>query len=174
MAVWKDIPGFEGLYQVSDTGQVKSLPRVATRITKRGTEIKQPIRERVLKANTNKRGYQYVILRRDGFSVTREIHVLVAAAFLGPRPEGGYQVRHMDGDSLNNSLSNLQYGTRSENQLDLYAYRGYHHKLTPEDVLNIRSRLEAGETGRALAREYGVAETNISSIKHGGTYAWLK
>lgn len=171
--VWKDIPGFEGLYQVSTLGEVKSLPRVATRRQRNGTLVSQPIRERILKSSVNRRGYLHVVLRRDGKSLTYEVHTLVAAAFMGPRPFVDSQIRHMDGNPLNNNVDNLRYGTRSENQLDLYTYRGWHHRLTTEDVLEIRRKLEEGVTGRDLAKEYGVTETNISCIKRGGSFAWL-
>jgi hypothetical protein len=122
----------------------------------------------------NKRGYRSVVLRKDGKDITREVQVLVALAFLGRRAPGDEQVRHLDGDRLNNRVENLRYGTRSQNQLDTYEYRGRHHRLTPEDVQDIRRRLEAGEKGRAIAKLYGVCESNVSAIKHGGTFAWLK
>lgn len=171
--IWKDIPGYEGLYQASSDGRVKSLSRERFRNRKDGTtEWFGTIKERVLTSSINKRGYYYVVLRKDGRDLTREVHGLVALAFLGPRPLE-YQVRHLDGDRLNNHVSNLRYGSRSENQLDIYSYRGYHHKLTVEDVQDIRERLQKGEKVRGIAALYGVSESNISCIKHGGTYKWL-
>jgi len=170
--LWKEIPGYEGLYAVSSTGQIKSLSRYITR-TYRGQEITQRLSGRVLKPNVNTRGYRYVVLRRNGRSETREIHRLVALAFLPPPVVRGSQVRHLDGNRLNNDLNNLEWGTASQNQLDLYTYRGYHHRLTAEDATDIRNRLAAGETGRNLAREFGVRETTISSIKHRRHFAWL-
>ena len=171
--IWRDIPGYEGRYQVSNLGRVKSLPRVTTRVESSGRKVAQPILGRILRDSTNKSGYRYVVLRSGGKSVTREVHVLVAAAFLGPRPNEEQQVRHLNGNRLDCSVENLSYGTRSQNQLDLYDYRGFHHRLTPDDVLEIRRRLELGETGRSLAKEFGVCESNISAIKHGGTFKWL-
>lgn len=172
--VWKDIPGYEGLYQVSDLGRVKSLPRITARVERSGRVVSQPIRERILKPAVNRRGYWSLALRLNGESVTHEVHTLVALAFLGPRASNDLQVRHLDGNSLNCALENLCYGTRSENQLDLYQYRGHHHRLTGDNVREIRARLAAGEQGRALAKEFGVGETNISAIKHRRTFAWLE
>lgn len=171
--VWKDIPGYEGCYQASNLGRVKSLPRVVERIERSGRAVAQPVRERILKPTINKRGYKSVVLRSGGRSVTHEVHTLVALAFLGPHPGAGTQVRHMDGNRLNCKAANLCYGTRSENQLDLYRYRGWHHRLTEDDAREIRKRLGAGERGRDLAKEYGVCERNISAIKTGRTFAWL-
>lgn len=102
--VWRQIPGYEGFYQVSSWGRVFSEPR---RRTKGG----------LLSIKVGKRGYPAVALVREGKQVTREVHTLVAAAFIGPRPPG-MEVRHKDGDPLNPRAVNLVYGTRSENNRD--------------------------------------------------------
>lgn len=171
---WEDIHGYEGLYQVSDAGRVRSVSRKYKRILPSGIEIEQRLTGRILKPNLNTHGYRYVILRRDGRSETREIHKLVAITFL-PKPELlQTQVRHLDGNRLNNVNTNLVWGTPSENQLDLYRYRGYHHRLTPEDVKEIRAELERGVKGRELAKRFNISESNISEIKHGRSFAWLK
>lgn len=172
--IWKDIPGYEGRYQVSDWGRVQSLSRVYTRKLPCGRTVTQRLTGRILRPNINTHGYRYVILRRNGKSETREIHRLVAAAFL---PEPAYpqtQVRHLDGNCRNNRDTNLAWGTASENQLDLYQYRGRHHRLTADDALEIRAELKRGVTGRELAKRFGVSESNISEIKHGRSFAWLK
>lgn len=172
--IWKDIPGYEGLYQVSNHGQVRSVDRIYIRRFKSGLRAPQRLRGRILKPNINPHGYPYLVLRMGGRSFTREVHKLVAAAFLPKAKPGQVQVRHLDGDRTNPCASNLAWGTASENQLDLYSYRGYHHRLTPEQVREIRARLEAGETGRSLAQEFGVSESNISEIKHRRSFKWLE
>ena len=172
--IWKDIPGYEGSYQVSNLGRVKSLPRIVERCERSGRSVRQPIRERILRPGVNKRGYWYVVLRSGGRSVTRELHTLVALAFLGPRPNPAAQVRHLDGARSNCKAENLCYGTPSENQLDLYQYRGHHHRLTEANARAIRERLSRGEKGRDLAKEFGVSESNVSAIKHRRTFAWME
>lgn len=168
--VWKDIPGYEGAYQVSSLGRVKSV----TRTILRSDGIRYVVHEKILRPCVNKRGYKSVVLRHNRKDVTREVHTLVAAAFLGDRGPQDEQIRHVDGDPLNNSVGNLMYGTRSQNQLDLYSYRGRHHRLTPDQAREIRKRREAGETGRSLAKEFGCSESNISEIVHGRSFAWLQ
>jgi hypothetical protein len=171
--VWRDIPGYEGTYQVSNMGRVKSLPRQAPLMCNDGRIITRTLKGRILTPCVNKRGYESLVLRHDGKNRTYEVQRLVALAFLGPRPEG-HETRHLDGNRLNNRLDNLAYGTRSQNQLDVYDYRGYHHRLTPANVLDIRARLAVGETGRALAREYKVRDSMISAIKHREVYKWME
>jgi hypothetical protein len=106
---WLAVPGWEGLYEVSDLGRVRSLTRRTPAGTRKG---------RLMKTNVDPAGYWQLGFRRgDGKSRTQKVHQLVAAAFLGPRPEG-LEVRHLDGNKLNNRLDNLAYGTPSENSLD--------------------------------------------------------
>lgn len=99
---WRPIPGYEGHYEVSDLGNVVSL--------------KWGMR-RPLKASPNGRGYPAIALVKDQRQVTKMVHGLVMAAFVGPLPPG-QEVRHLDGDSTNNHLSNLAYGTHRENVRD--------------------------------------------------------
>lgn len=171
--IWKDIPGYEGAYQVSNMGRVKSLPRSSPIVYRDGTVVQRCLRERILTPNVNRHGYESLVLRCDGSDKTYEVQRLVAAAFIGPRPDG-YETRHLDGNRLNNRADNLAYGTRSENQLDIYDYRGYHHRLTPADVRSIRSRLGSGENGRSVAKDFGICESMVSAIKRREVYRWLE
>lgn len=100
------------------------------------------------------------------------VHWLVAEAFLGIRPEG-LVIRHLDGDGNNNRVENLSYGTPSQNFQDEYDYRGYHWKLTIEDVKDIRERYAKGEPGTSIMRDYGVSKTHVYDIIRGRAYAWL-
>jgi hypothetical protein len=106
---WLPIPRYKGLYEVSDFGRVRSVPRI--------TRDGRSIRGRLLRLGRHKHGYLTVNLWRDNRYVTRTVHSLVAEAFLGPRPPG-LEVRHLDGDPPNCRLSNLIYGTREENMQD--------------------------------------------------------
>lgn len=109
---WRDVPGYEGLYAVSDSGQVKSLARTIEGKRSRRVE------ERLLKPMVAQGGHLQVELRSGGLPRwVPKIHQLVLLAFVGPYPEG-MEVRHLDGDPANNRLDNLRYGTRSENMYD--------------------------------------------------------
>lgn len=110
---WLPVAGYEGIYEVSDQGRVRSLDRVVN--GPRGRKSKR--KGKVLKPCIEGFGYPTVGLCKEGISRTVRVHVLVAEAFLGPRPEG-LEVRHLDDVKTNNVPANLAYGTASENRYD--------------------------------------------------------
>ena len=112
---WKDIPDYEGLYQVSNTGKVRSKKKrrvngVSWSKRKIGVEKKQRL---------DKDGYYLTTLSKEGIKTTFHIHELVCFAFIGPRPKG-LVVRHLDHSKTNNIPSNLCWGTPQENSADRF------------------------------------------------------
>jgi hypothetical protein len=113
---WRDIENYEGLYQVSNLGRVQSLTR--TRANCLGHIHTYP--GRILRPGLGVNWlYLTVSLHRDNVAKTHYVHYLVAAAFIGPRPKDA-DVRHGRGGSQDNRVTNLCYGTRTENHLDRY------------------------------------------------------
>lgn len=110
---WRSVVGFEGTYEVSDLGRVRSVSRMVERSGQGGYRIQG----RVLKTHVNPHGYAQITLARKGKWLSRRVHRLVLEAFVGPRPRGK-EARHLDGDRLNNGLHNLKWGTKSENAWD--------------------------------------------------------
>lgn len=110
--IWKDIPHYEGLYQVSNYGRVKSLERFQQNHSKL-QRVPERIKAQVLKPN----GYQAVNLYKNGRGKMEYVHRLVAMAFLD-NPERKPQVDHIDGDRANNILENLRWVNQSENNLN--------------------------------------------------------
>lgn len=118
METWKDIEGFEGAYQVSDLGRVRSLDRwVSFPLNTRGCTGFQ-LRGRLLKQWPTKRGYLRVRLTKAMWM--RLVHRLVAEAFC-PNPEGKPQVNHIDGVKVHNAAVNLEWATGSENMRHAHA-----------------------------------------------------
>jgi hypothetical protein len=106
---WRAIPGFEGTYEVSDGGRVRSIDRVIVNTIGR----RHALKGKILKPFNN-RGWFTVGLYRPEGARTLRVHQAVLMAFVGPRPDG-YVTRHLDGDKSNNSLENLVWGTQLEN-----------------------------------------------------------
>lgn len=106
---WRNIPGYEGLYQVSDCGQVKSCERVRKN---KGNNFAN-IKERILKPVLNTDGYHRVGLCKDGKRKNFSVHRLVALAFL--EGDNYLTINHIDECKTNNHASNLEYLTRGDN-----------------------------------------------------------
>lgn len=111
---WKPVVGYEGKYEVSDLGRVRSVTRTITQLGRGGVPFSRGVVGRVLRPGVASNGYPTVAIGRYN---TRTVHSLVAEAFLGPCP-AGCEVLHLDGTRTNSVLSNLRYGTRSENIYD--------------------------------------------------------
>lgn len=113
--VWKDLVGYEGHYQVSNFGKIKSVGRYGFRpASRRNKSYRFWIRERILKTGINGGGYKYVILSVGHHLRPLTIHKAVAVTFLGERPLG-MAIDHIDGNKLNNRADNLEYVTPKEN-----------------------------------------------------------
>lgn len=169
--VFKDIPNFEGVYQISTTGVVKSLSRIIPRYPS-----PYVCKEKIIKPNINRKGYQYCNLYVNSKPSCREIHTLVALTFLGPRPKN-MDIRHIDGDPLNNDVENLCYGSRQQNIQDSKLHGTFpigekrkKSKLTKEAVIDIRT---SEETIESLSKKYGVKEVTISHARSGMTWAHI-
>ena len=113
MKRWKNIPGFDGVYQVSDQGDVRSVDRMVTMVMK-GTpcESFRPGRD-IVPAKTHG-GYLNVVLYKNGKGYHCLVHRLVASVFI-PNPQGLPQVNHLDENKENNAVTNLEWCTAQEN-----------------------------------------------------------
>lgn len=152
---WKPVLGYEGLYEVSNFGRVRSLPRNTTKGKVRG-----------LSSHTF--GYPQVLLSKDGNKSMRTVHQLVLEAFIGPRPKD-MECRHLDGSPTNNNLKNLKWGTSSENKKDMVSHgtamwgeNNGNAKLCELDVWLIRS-INVNNT--KMANFLGVSDVTIGNIR---------
>lgn len=113
---WRDIPEWEGLYQVSSLGRIRSLPRWG-HASRNGTPYVRFLKGALIKPSLDENGRPRVTLSKNSVKDSFCVCVLVAAAFIGQRPNGE-QVRHWDGNPQNNTPDNLCYGTALENAAD--------------------------------------------------------
>lgn len=169
LLVWAEIPGFPG-YEASRNGDIRSW-----RINGKATgKAEMP---RLLKQGERK-GYKRVVLRRSCGEplTTLFVHRAVLAAFRGPCPKG-LEARHINGNSLDNRLSNLEWSTKAQNEVDKIAHgtayigsRGMRRKLNGRTVRVIRERFRAGESLADLGRDYGVSWQTIQAAVTGRTW----
>jgi hypothetical protein len=165
---WRAIPGFEGAYEVSDLGNVRSVDRWVT-FVRRGRQVSLFYKSQTLARAPHPGGYVLVHLYKDQVRKALTVHKAVMAAFVGPRP-AGLEILHGDDDKANCRLDNLKYGTRAQNIAEAVergttarGERSAQAKLTATEVLEIRRR--AGEPQEHLAQEFGCTFSNISAIQ---------
>ena len=151
---WQDIPGYEGLYLVSNHGRILSK-----HLQKRSDGIKQQYAHQ---------GYLYVSLCKKSIQKNHAVHRLVIEVFIGPCPDG-MQCRHLDGNRKNNRAENLCWGTAKENAKDRVIHgtnnigkRNGMAKLTDNDVISIR---KIKQPQHVIAKMFGVDQSLISLIK---------
>ncbi len=174
---WKDVLGYEGLYQVSNIGNVKSLDRVDPSGHKRiGKE----------KAKTLRNGYLSTTIFKDGVSKICNINILVLEAFVGKRPSG-MESCHNNGIKTDNKLENLRWDTHSGNAKDLIIHGTCHFKnkkFLGEDATNCKiKKHEVGMirflkklnmfTNRQIGNLYSISLGQVSRIANGRSWSWL-
>ena len=149
---WRDVPGYEGLYEVSDWGRVKNI--------KTG---------RILKPANNGWGYLFVVLCKNGIKTAAKIHRLVAYAFI-PNPQNLPQINHRDEDKTNNSVDNLEWCTCE--------YNNNYSKAKPVLQYDLLGNFIKEWPGvRKIEKELGIKYQSISmccngKIKTAGGYVW--
>lgn len=169
MVEWKDIPGYEGFYQASSDGRIRSCDRLAK--CSRGDKFRLwRGRELSLKAKAG-RGYYTVVLSTFGSKRTEYVHRLVAKAFV-ENPENKPEVNHKDSDKLNNTWQNLEWVTETEHALYGYHVEGKStpRKLTESDVQEIRQLLSEGIRQKLIATQFGITQSCVSMINIGASW----
>jgi NUMOD4 motif/HNH endonuclease len=159
---WRAVVGYEGRYEVSSFGRVRSLI---------GANDVLRIHIKLQRMTGGKRGkYLRVNLYKNGTHLTMSVHKLVAEAFIGPCPPG-WTVNHKDTIKTHNFSTNLEYLTGIDNtahsvanRLHAYGERNGRCKLQEEDIPIIRQRVKNGESCYRVAKDYPVSETVIVRI----------
>ena len=166
METWKAVPGWEGRYEVSDLGRVRSLDAFVWCDGPVKGKYQSFKKGRVLRPGRMPMGHLSVVLGRS-----RCVHELVLLAFVGPPPQK-HECLHSNGVPYDNRLENLRWGTRSENNIDAVKH-GVRGQLKVQEVKDIKGALENSYwgLGRQLAKKYGISAATISAIKVGRHYA---
>jgi len=169
MEIWKEIEGYEGSYEVSSYGRVRSMDRTIIR----SDGIKH-LRKGILLSLTENKGYFYAKLSGKRISV----HRLVGNAFV-LKEIGRDYINHIDGNKRNNISTNLEWVTHSENishayksglLISLKGGKNPGSKINEEDVISIRNRYKNNEKVSTLAKEYKITPTSVRRILNRETW----
>jgi hypothetical protein len=169
---WRPIAGWEGLYEVSDQGRVRSLPRQTARGVRGG---------KIISGRPDPKGYIDVQLRNAPYRPGQnyQLHRLVLEAFVGPCPEGFITRHYPDYTPSNCRLGNLSWASRKQNALDAIEAgaqpRGERHgasKLTDAETATLIAERNAGAKLTVLAGKYGISFQHVSLIARGKRRGW--
>lgn len=167
---WRPVVGYEGVYEVSDQGQVRSLDRNIEQASRNGTVYTRFISGQVMNPTVGTHGYPHVTLRRSGTAKLSVVHRLILEAFVGPCPDG-MEACHNNGARTDNRLENLRWDTPSNNNLDrtrhgtnpnaakTHCKRG--HEFTPENTI---ARTGGGRECRTCKRIH--SQTDAQRANH--------
>ena len=166
--IWRDIPGFEGFYQASSLGRVRSIDRTIT--TSNGRQWVQPGKSLTPDTNHNG-GYLTVQLSRNGIAKRYLVHRLIASAFL-PNPTGLPEVNHKNGLKHQNDTGNLEWADRQRNidhavehtLIDNKGEKNQQAKLTENEVLEIRRLSASGLSNSEIAAVTRATRRNVQNI----------
>lgn len=170
--IWKDIKGYEGLYQISNLGRIKSSDRELC--NSRGVYVRQG---RVLKNGKNQYGYFQVSLYKDGKRVNKQVHKLIAIAFI-PNTNNYKIINHIDGNRQNNNINNLEWCTQKHNVKEAYRLGLVHKKYKPVNQYDLKNNFI--KTWESIVEVNKVLKIDKSSIvrcckgkqNKAGNYIW--
>ena len=165
--IWKDIEGYEGLYQVSNRGRVKSLERIVMRKNGRPYSVPELIKERQI----DHKGYDRIGLNKNGKKKRFFVHRLVLQAFNQSSDET-LEVNHIDGNKLNNNVENLEWVTSSENSIHAFENNLHNHQgerntnasITDSEAKEIKKLKGKGLTQKEVGEMFGTTNYVVANI----------
>ena len=161
--IWKPVVGYQGIYEVSSMGRIRSLDRVQV-YNGRWGKTRRKLKGCNMRPRTSSNGYKNITLVDIGRSYTDAVHRLVALAFI-PNPLGLPLVDHIDDDKSNNEVSNLQWTTYAGNNR-----KGKATILQAHQVLEMRRRHADGEVPVDIAKDYPVKLNTVYGILRGRSW----
>ena len=178
--IWKDIEGYNGYYQISNHGRVKSLQRLVT-----GHKSEWQKEEKIMKLSADKKGYSMIRLTLNSIKKTFTVHRLVALHFIERVPNKN-QINHIDCDKTNNTVENLEWCDNSKNQTHAFQnglnkYTQKHRearikrglkerKLNSKQVEELKELRNSGFTYKQLSERFGISGKMAEEIYKGKKY----
>lgn len=178
LEVWKDINGYEGLYEVSNLGRVRSVDRIIES-NNQHCVFSRIIKGCILRPSKDRYNYLRVSLSKNGSNASFTVHRLVLEAFICSRPKD-MEARHINGSSSDCRLCNLKWGTKLENGEDKKRHgtavginRGSKNKNTKLSISDIKAIRRDSRSLSTIGRDYGVTKQTVYGIKKRLTWNYV-
>lgn len=179
---WRPIPAWEGLYEVSDRGRVKSCARVISQVSRWGAPVERRWPEWIMQPVKVGNGLYLAVQLSDaseGRKALSRVSRLVLLAFVGQPPSAEHEAAHGNGDRHDNRLENLRWATPKENTSDKFVHgtvlareRNPAARITAEQVEELRRLYRQGGVRQVdLAARFGIAQTQVSRILRNESWA---
>jgi hypothetical protein len=173
--IWLPVLGYEGLYEVSNMGKVRSLDRIVPDKT-HGT---RKLNGKFLAQTVDEFGRKSVVFSKHSITLKKRVHLIVAAHFLGPNVSG-LEVCHNDGNNSNNCVTNLRYDTHKSNMEDMADHgksqrgeKNYNATTKLEQAKQIIGLRKQGLIYKDIAAKVGVSFTVAAKICSGHRWKWI-
>jgi hypothetical protein len=174
--IWLPVLGYEGLYEVSNMGEVRSLDRIVPHFEE---TFLRKIKARKLLKTFDKQGRNYVTFSKNGKTNKVRVHIIVATHFIGERPKG-LDICHNDGNPSNNCVTNLRYDTKKANMKDMICHgnsqrgeRNYNTIATTEQIFKIRRLRKDGLIYKDICIQVGLSFDLVAKVCQGRSWKWL-
>jgi len=179
--IWRNVNGWEGIYQISSFGRIKALERFFVKKNSRSLGLKAVYQhEKIRSVRLNPNGYCTISFWIEGKPIHKLVHRLVALHFID-NPNNYKQVGHLDNNPANAKWDNLEWGTQKMNiQYAVKCGRwhtgqkNYQTKLKDSDIPKIRELLKSGLSSRKIAAQFDIDKHAILSIKNNKTWKHIK
>lgn len=173
---WLPVMGYEGLYEVSNMGNFRSLDRI---VPHNEGKLLRKMKGKILVKTKDKLGRNYINFSKNGKTNKVRAHLIVAKHFIGPNPNR-LDVCHNDGDNSNNCVTNLRYDTHKSNMEDMANHgrsqrgeKNYNTVATTEQVLKIRKLRKEGLFYKDICIQVGLSFDLVAKVCQGRTWKWL-
>ena len=176
MGIWKDVKGFEGLYEVSNTGEVRTVERTILRKSKLGKLSEYLIKSSIKKPYKNKSGYVTIAIVKDNKTITTYLHRIIAEAFVERILETDIVVNHINGIKNDNRIENLEWVTSSTNNVHALdtGLRSTRKSMTPEFIESVLELRNQGLLISEIATKLSTTNAIIQGITSGNTYKRIR
>lgn len=173
---WLPVIGYEGLYEVSNKGNFRSLDRI---VPHNKGKLLRKMKGKILVKTKDKQGRNYVTFSKSGKTSKVRIHLIVAKHFLGENPNN-LEVCHNDGDSSNNCVTNLRYDTHKQNMEDMVTHgksqrgeKNWNAVATVDQVMKVKELRAQGLYYKDICAQTGLSFCLVAKVCQGRSWKWL-